>query len=180
MKPAITMCALLALFPLSALSEEHPYQRYLPTIEESYNDCKQAIAYADDGDMEAYFKTDCSIIARTTVWTGIYTLWAVPAEPTLPKNATPEQLKAYEKSKIIADAQTSTIKNFWRRFCALETFDKTQPVDLQLAKRFVAMVDERRDDPKLRDIEKEKYLQSRFESPMVGVAGLGCKPDKKP
>ncbi len=161
------LCLFLALQSPYAIAGEYPYEEFLPTVEETYNDCKNAIILADKGDMENYYKSDCSIMARTIFSSVILATWVTPSTS---KNST-------EKERLIAHTQGQLIDDIIsKRFCFLKTINQKESQDLQIAKRFVEVIDKYRNNSQF-NFSKNGML-SRTPFAMVSILQDGCILDK--
>jgi hypothetical protein len=159
-----------ALLPYCAQAKDHKYEEYMPTVEEVYEDCRSAIASADEGDLTAFYKSRCG---ASTIQMSTALLLVSYVTPTLPQNPS-------EQEKHDLDIKMETVKALQSRFCGLIGNDFNHNIDIPevyMAKRFINSVDAARNkDPK----KFIPYFQKRTPFAMASVYSYNCKYEQKP
>ncbi len=113
-----------------ALTETEKNQ-YYPTQKEVYEDCKMAVALADQDKLEEFYATRCAIQLTASLSTIYKSLVYTPITPT----------NAKEQGEI------DSLEQLWQRFCVLKKLNKKELPEPQLAKRFVEYVERHNNDP---------------------------------
>lgn len=140
----------------------------MPTVQEQYEDCKIAISKADAGDLRSFYESRCVATISGIVATSVFALHYL--------DGTFEG--ADEQQKYDAKIRDELMGQLEARFCAYKQFNKTEFMEVQIAKHFVGTIDGWRKNPKLLTVPLDGVLNAKSALVMVGTLGRNCTEKK--
>ena len=154
----LTLAMLMPCIAFAAISDKE-FDRYYPTLGEMYENCQEALAKADKGNLEGFYKSKCGIQATTLFSSVATTLHYIPVR----SDDTEENART--------DTELKLIEKFWSRYCAIKSFNRTTRIEIQIAQNYINFMDARRANPIHNDVPFDKIMQSRNAVPLAIALG---------